>query len=114
METFEEGRESRVTDDLTRRAGLRIFDNYFDLNDLESVITAFDLGQTAETGSEKLASEYPPLLAQVDGLGAAVKRLTDDERPEVVASAVEFVLEGLHLNRRLNCERTPAGFLYRR
>ena len=114
LETFEEGRESRVTDDLTRRGVLRIFDEYFDLNDLEAVITAFDLGQTAETGSEKPASEYPALIAQVDGLAAAVKRLTDDQRPEVVASALEFVLEGLHLNRRLNCERTPAGFLYRR
>ena len=114
LETFEEGRESRVTDDLTRRGVLRIFDEYFDLNDLEAVITAFDLGQTAETGNEKLASEYPALIAQVDGLAAAVKHLTDDQRPEVVASAVEFVLEGLHLNRRLNCERTPAGVLYRR
>ena len=114
LETFEEGRESRVTDDLTRRGVLRIFDGYFDVNDLETVVTAFDLGQTAETGSEKLASEYPALIAQVDGLAAAVKHLTDDQRPEVLASAVEFVLEGLHLNRRLNCERTPAGFLYRR
>ncbi|MCH8348796.1 MAG: magnesium chelatase [Chloroflexi bacterium] len=114
LETFEEGRESRVTDDLTRRAVLRIFDGYFDVNDLETVVTAFDLGQTAETGNEKLASEYPALIAQVDGLAAAVKHLTDDQRPEVLASAVEFVLEGLHLNRRLNCERTPAGSLYRR
>jgi hypothetical protein len=40
--------------------------------------------------------------------------LTDDQRPEVLASAIEFVLEGLHLNRRLNCERSPEGYLYRR
>jgi magnesium chelatase subunit I len=114
LETFEEGRESRVTDDLTRRAVLRVFGNYFDVSELEPVVTSFDLGHTAETGSEKRASEYPALLEQVDGLADAVKRLTDDQRVEVVASAVEFVLEGLHLNRRLNCERTPAGYLYRR
>jgi hypothetical protein len=40
--------------------------------------------------------------------------LTEDQRPEVVAAAVEFVLEGLHLNRRLNCDRTPVGYVYRR
>jgi len=114
LETFEEGRESRVTDDLTRRAVLRIFGNYFDMEELEDVVTAFDLGEAVEIGSEKKASEYPSVLAKVDGMAAAVKKLTSDQRPEVVASAVEFVLEGLHLNRRLNCERTEAGSIYRR
>ncbi|HJN87813.1 MAG: magnesium chelatase [Dehalococcoidia bacterium] len=114
LETFEEGRESKVTDDLTRRAALRVFGNYFDVSDLEQVITSFDLGHTAETGSERPASEYPALLTRVEGLSDAVKRLTDDERPEVLASAIEFILEGLHLNRRLNCERSPEGYLYRR
>ncbi len=114
LETFEEGRESRVTDDLTRRAVLRIFGNYFELEDLEDLVTAFDLGEAVEIGSEKRAAEYPVVLAKVDGMAAAVKKLTDDQRPEVVASAVEFVLEGLHLNRRLNCERTEAGSIYRR
>ena len=114
LETFEEGQENRVTDDLTRRAVLRVFGDYFDVDDLEEVVTAFDLGQTAETGSEKPASEYPELLDRIDGLSRVVKQLCNDKRPEVVASATEFVLEGLHLNRRLNCERTPAGYVYRR
>ena len=114
LETFEAGRESRVTDDLTRRGVLRIFGNYFDVSDLETVVTSFDLGQSAETGSEKPAAEYPALVSQVDGLSEAVERLTSDQRPEVIASAVEFVLEGLHLNRRLNCERTDTGYVYRR
>ena len=114
LETFEAGRESRVTDDLTRRGVLRIFGNYFDVSDLETVVTSFDLGQTAETGSEKPAAEYPAMVGQVDGLSEAVERLTSDQRPEVIASAVEFVLEGLHLNRRLNCERTETGYVYRR
>ena len=47
-------------------------------------------------------------------MAGAVAKLTDDRRPEVLASAVEFILEGLHLNRRLNCERTPAGAIYHR
>jgi len=114
LETFEEGRESRVTDDLTRRGVLRVFGGMFEVDELERIVTAFDMGNTAETSSEKPASEYLAMLAQVDGLADAVKKLTTDERPEVVASAVEFILEGLHLNRRLNCERTSAGYLYRR
>ena len=114
LETFEEGRESRVTDDLTRRGVLRVFGEVFEVDELERIITAFDMGNTAETSSEKPASEYLSMLTQVDGLADAVKKVTTDERPEVVASAVEFILEGLHLNRRLNCERTSAGYLYRR
>ena len=115
LETFEEGRESRVTDDLTRRAVLRVFGDYFDVTGLEDLVTAFDLGQVVETGSEKPAAEYPQLLEQVPELVEPVdKLLTGDRRPEVVASAVEFVLEGLHLNRRLNCERSEGGFIYRR
>ena len=114
LETFDEGKESRVTDDLTRRGVLRVFGNYFDVADLEEVVTAFDLGETAETSSEKPAPEYPAMIERIDGLSAAVKRLTDDERPEVLASAVEFILEGLHLNRRLNCQRSETGYVYRR
>jgi len=114
LETFEEGRESRVTDDLTRRGVLRVFGGVFEVDELERIVTAFDMGNTAETSSEKPASEYLAMLTQVDGLADAVKKVTTDERPEVVASAVEFILEGLHLNRRLNCERTSAGYLYSR
>ena len=114
LETFEEGRESRVTDDLTRRGVLRVFGGVFEVDELERIVTAFDMGNTAETSSEKPAAEYLAMLTQVDGLADAVKKVTTDERPEVVASAVEFILEGLHLNRRLNCERTSAGYLYRR
>ncbi len=114
LETFEEGREGRVMEDLTKRAVRRIFGSYFDVEALDDIVTSFDLGHQAETGSEKSAGEYPALAARVDGLASAAARLTNDSRPEVLAAAVEFVLEGLHLNRRLNCERTPTGYSYRR
>ena len=114
LETFEEGREGQLMEDLTKRAVLRIFGEYFDIADLEDIVTSFDLGNVAETGSEKPAAEYLEMLKKVDGLAGPVERLTEDKRPEVVASAAEFVLEGLHLNRRLNCERTPTGYRYQR
>ena len=114
LETFDEGKESRVVDDLTRRGVLRVFGNYFDPAELEQVITAFDLGETAETGSERPAAEYAAMIERIDGFSDAVGRLTDDQRPEVLASAAEFILEGLHLNRRLNCQRSETGYVYRR
>ena len=115
LETFEDGRESRVTDDLTRRAVLRVFGSMFDLDELEDIVMSFDLGQTALTGSERPASKYPEMVASIDGLTAAVTKLTEgDSRPEVVAAAAEFVLEGLHLSRRLNCDRSGDGMRYTR
>jgi magnesium chelatase subunit I len=114
LETFEEGREGKLMEDLTRRAVLLTFGRYVEVGQLEGIVTSFDLGQTAETGSERPATEYRQLLERVDGLPEALGRLTEDQRPEVVAAAVEFILEGLHLNRRLNCDRTPLGYLYRR
>ena len=114
LETFEEGREGRVMEDLIRRAVLRVFGRYFDVEYLDDVVTSFDLGAQVETGSEKPAGEYPALAQEVDGLATAAARLTEDERPEALAAAVEFVLEGLHLSRRLNCERTETGYSYRR
>ena len=115
LETFEDGRESRVTDELTRRALLRIFGTYFSLEDLEDVIMAFDLGQIAQTGSDRPSSEYPELVSSIDGLQGPVLKLTEgDQRPEAVAAAAEFVLEGLHLSRRLNCDRSGDGYRYSR
>ena len=115
LETFEEGRESRVTDELTRRAILRVFGSLFSLEELEDVIMAFDLGGTALVGSEHPATEYPALVGAIEGMGPAVAKLTEgDRRPEVVAAAAEFVLEGLHLSRRLNCDRSGDGYRYSR
>jgi magnesium chelatase subunit I len=114
LETFEEGRESRLTDDLTRRGVLRIFGSYFDVEELDPIVTAFDLGNQAETGSDLSAAGYPDLVKNIDGLAKAVKKLTDDKRPEVIASAVEFILEGLHLSRKLNCDRSGEAAVYKR
>ena len=114
LETFEEGREARLTDDLTRRAVLRTFSGYFEVDELDPIVTAFDLGNRAETGSEKPGSDYPEMVKSIDGIAQAVKRLTDDNRPEVVAAAVEFILEGLHLSRKLNCDRSGEAAVYKR
>ena len=115
LETFEDGRESRVTDELTRRALLRVFGSYFSLEELEDVIMAFDLGGTAIVGSDHQAADYPALVASIDGMSEAIAKLTEgDQRPEAIAAAVEFVLEGLHLSRRLNCDRSGDSYRYTR
>ena len=58
--------------------------------------------------------EYVNQLAKVGGLKPAVAKLGGHGSPATVASAVEFILEGLHLNKRLNKEELAGQVRYRR
>ena len=78
------------------------------------MVGAFDEGLVVTTGSTVPAAEYVRLRDSVAGLSVATSRLQSDGSPAVVASAVELVLEGLHLSRRLNRDRVGGGFAYRR
>ncbi len=113
LETFEDGRESKIMEDLTKKAVLSVFGKYFDVGELERVVDQFKQGTRVETGSHKRSREYVKLLDQIDGLSEAISRLGAGEGSESVACATEFVLEGLHLNRRLNRDRVGDGFRYR-
>ena len=113
LETFEDGRESKIMEDLSKKAVLNVFKMYFDVGDLEAVVQQFDEGAKVETGSDKPSNKYVELLDQIKGLSDAVNSLGADGRSELVASATEFVLEGLHLNRKLNRDQVDKGFRYR-
>ncbi|MFQ5860744.1 MAG: sigma 54-interacting transcriptional regulator, partial [Dehalococcoidia bacterium] len=113
LETFEEGRETRLLEELIKKAVLNVFGQYFNVRALEGIVQRFEEGLVVEAGAELPSQHYVEVLRQVDGLSEAVKHLGADERPPVVASAMEFVLDGLHLNRRLNRDRVEHGFRYR-
>jgi magnesium chelatase subunit I len=70
------------------------------------VIEAFDDGVTAAAGEDITDAEYLALLSGMPALAPAVQAVLadedDPESPPVIASAVELVLEGLHLSKRLN------------
>jgi magnesium chelatase subunit I len=91
-----------------------------DADDLDEIVDAFDAGLVMETGDRIPAREYVRWMREIPGMPEAVRRLgVDPEAGEpatgaLVAAAVEFVLEGLHLQRRLNKDRAPGGVTYRR
>ena len=114
LESFEEGREVKIMDDLSKKAVLNVFGRYFNVKDLEALVQQFDDGVRVETGSEKPSKEYVGILDRFDGLSEAVQSLQADGRPELLASAAEFILEGLHLNRKLNRDQVAKAFQYRR
>ena len=114
LESVEEGREGRVLEDLTKRAVLNVFDRYFSSRELEPLVFRFDEGLAIETGSGLRAKEYVKKLKQFEeGFAEALGRLQVGEEDSAIASAMEFILEGLHLSRRLNRDRVDGGFRYR-
>ncbi|MCE2462939.1 MAG: magnesium chelatase [Dehalococcoidia bacterium] len=113
LETFEDGREYKIMEDLSKKAVLNVFKMYFDAGELETIVQQFDEGAKVETGSDKPSDSYVEMLDQIEGLSDAVNSLGAGRRSELVASAAEFVLEGLHLNRKLNRDQVEKGFRYR-
>ena len=112
--------EERIVERLVTKAVFATFNRRASLDRLAPVIEAFEDGLVIETGERVPSREYVRWMGEVPGLHDAVERLgtfdvTDGaEDPALVASAVEFLLEGLHLQRRLNKDRRATGVVYRR
>ena len=114
LESFEDTKEEKILDDLTRKAVLMVFNRYYQVSKLEEVITQFSTGVTVEVSEIMGFRSYVKNVREIMGLANAVKIIDDSERPETIASAVEFILEGLHLSKRLNRSRVEGKTIYRR
>jgi magnesium chelatase subunit I len=107
--------EERVVDRLLARAIHNVFARYLDVNDLDEIVEAFEAGLVLETGDLVRSADYVRWLRETPGFDEAVARLGGSNGSSAVtASAIEFILEGLHLNRRLNKDRSGGGGRYRR
>ncbi|MBI2865983.1 MAG: sigma 54-interacting transcriptional regulator [Chloroflexi bacterium] len=113
LETAEEDKVEKLVEGLTRRAVSNVFGRYFKLESLGPLVSQFEEGLTIETSEDMPAKEYVELVSFIPALREAVKVIQGEENPATVASAVEFVLEGLHLNRRLNKDRVTGKIRYR-
>ena len=113
LETVEEGREDQIIDRLIQGAVVAVFNRHCSITDMEPVIEAFKAGVTAEVGEGVASKDYASLLTRVEGLPEAIADLKDGGSPAAQAAAVEFVLEGLHLNKRLNKDSVAGEAHYR-
>lgn len=107
VEAFEEGSEGRVIDALVRSAVHATFADSIDPTLHGPIVDAFEEGITVDVGPDVAPDAYIRLLDEVPSLQAAVDALLahdeiDVTEPAVVASAIELILEGLHLAKRLN------------
>jgi magnesium chelatase subunit I len=115
LETLgDESREDRVVEKLLARATVNVFNRHFAISELAPLIERFETGSAAEVGEYVPSAAHEKLVREIAELRRAVGRLEVGESPASLASGVEFVLEGLHLNRRLNKERRAGGVRYAR
>jgi magnesium chelatase subunit I len=110
LETMgDEAPEERVVDRLLSRALYNVFGRRVDVDSLDEAVLAFESGLVVETGESVSSREYVRWARETPGLSEAARRLGAGESAALTASAVEFILEGLHLHRRLNKDRSAAG-----
>jgi magnesium chelatase subunit I len=113
FETLDDGREEQVLDRLVKASVLEVFRARTRPEKLGDLVATFDEGLVVHTGDDVPASEYANLLPKLKGLRGTLGDLGVGETPAGVASAVEFVLEGLHLSKRLNKDAVGAKATYR-
>jgi magnesium chelatase subunit I len=91
---------------------LNVFNRSFGGAELAEVVKGFEGGVAVQTADSMPSEEYIKQVAQMPALRAAAAKLGATE-PAGVAAAVEFVLEGLHLTKKLNKDTQAGRYRYR-
>ncbi|HKW22431.1 MAG TPA: sigma 54-interacting transcriptional regulator [Ktedonobacterales bacterium] len=114
LDTVGEAREDKIIEKLLRQSITKVFREYFEVAEFEQLVAGFEKGLSVQASDTQPSMEYVNQLARVGGLKPAVAKLDGHGNPAMVASAVEFILEGLHLNKRLNKDEVAGQARYRR
>jgi magnesium chelatase subunit I len=113
IESIDEGREGQVVDDLVKRSVLTVFRARVPMDSLRDAVAAFDEGGVVHAGDDVASVSLTEVLTRIPTLRPAVAALAGSESPAALASATEFILEGLHLSKRLNKDASGARATYR-
>ncbi|MBI4302383.1 MAG: magnesium chelatase, partial [Chloroflexi bacterium] len=112
LESVEE-EEDRVIAKLIQGAVINVFNRYFRVAEFEELLSKFQMGLVIEVSESTSSPDYVKKLREVGGFTKAFSKLQIGEQPATIASGMEFILEGLHLNKRLNKEKGTGKSVYR-
>jgi magnesium chelatase subunit I len=104
--------ESDIVDELIKRATKIVFDGLCDLPSYKPIVDAFNQGWMVEITDMTPPKEFVEGMDKIEGLRAAALKLAEGESAPRVASAIEFILEGLHLSNKLNKTQSERGAVY--
>ena len=109
LETFGEGRDEQVFDRLVGDAVRAVFLRSVDPDRLAMLLLAFDNGLSVKVSDLSNSFAYIPQVSAVEELKGVVDDLGGGKSPAEMASAVEFILEGLHQMRKLSRKSSVDG-----
>jgi len=113
LESIEEGREKQIVDDLIKKAVRKVFNRNLKVDNFRKFIERFKTGAAIEVSDMMAALDYSRIVGEYNDLMDGVVALGSFDNATAVASAVEFILEGLHLNDKLNKEMVEGRRSYR-
>jgi magnesium chelatase subunit I len=112
LDTLEEDRSELFIQGLINSAVLEVFKKKTADTDLAPVVAEFNKGLTIHAGEDLPSEKYLDILGTVPEISRPAYRLAEGESPAQVAAAVEFLLEGLYLSRRINKSAAGARAVY--
>ncbi len=115
IESLDE-REGSVVEKLFKAATLTVFKERCRMETLRDSIAAFDAGLVIHAGDDQTSKDYASALnsAAAEPVREAVTALVGVTKSgPLQASALEFILEGLHLSKRLNKDAAGSKATYR-
>ena len=98
---------------LVNRAILAVFDRSIVIERLARISEYFAAGWGVEVSDTMRADEYLDGIRAIPGLREAIAELGPFESPALMASAAEFIFEGLHLHQKLNKDTEGGRTSYR-
>src|SRR2546429_638747 len=112
LETVGDSSEEKILAKLAQKAVLTVFNRALTPAELDPVVAAFQGGLSVQVSDAMTSAEYVRQAEQAPALRAAAQKLGGDGASGL-AAAVEFVLEGLHLSRKLNKDSQAGQTRYR-
>ncbi|MDZ4825684.1 MAG: magnesium chelatase [Actinomycetota bacterium] len=113
IETIDDGRENQVLERIVKAAILETFRARVRPEKLGTIISSFEEDFVVHTGEDVSSDDYRELMKTLDGVGSVLTDLEVGESPAGIASGIEFILEGLHLTKRLNKDALGNRATYR-
>ena len=119
----DEGHEDKLIGRLASEAVKNVFDSYMNIKEFRAATDFFEGGKGVEIGDTQASRE---ILDKVDRIPDLKKKAEEfarkimpdlseaDAREAAVASAAEFILEGMHVHNKLNKTAKAGGSSYRR
>ena len=113
LETWEDTDDSSVLEKLMKTATNNVFRRHFTVQEFSDLVQRFDRGGfTVEVGDRLPGRAYRQALSELKGLDRARQKLDEPDSESMRIAVLEFILEGLHLGKRLNKTSLDGSSVY--